>query len=223
MVCHQSGVNIENIRTNRAEVLYHKDMQSEPKLAPPGAGLPLPGRWIAKWIVPLRSKRATWAESTALIEKTSLRIKALFEELDEKNLNRRVLVSKIFGLEDSSRYWSFGMTVDHLLITGNAFKFVVSELSHERVPDLEARTENVKPPQVIHTLEILNRYQQFSESLILEINQKIGNQRSKARFKHPWFGPLTASQWFWIIGVHQGIHLQQLRAIKKAMNPTGGS
>jgi hypothetical protein len=44
-----------------------------------------------------------------------------------------------------------------------------------------------------------------------------GDRRSRTRFPHPWFGPLTARQWIGFLPMHQRIHVRQARAILRAL------
>ena len=41
----------------------------------------------------------------------------------------------------------------------------------------------------------------------------VGDRASRLRHRHPWFGQLTARQWHWLAGAHQGLHGRQVRRI----------
>ena len=88
----------------------------EPKLDAPGAGLPAMELFVARtmfriqrWLKP----RAFWDE---LFETERSNILALVSDLGDATSRQQVLVRRIRGLEDSSRFWSVCMVLDHLNI-----------------------------------------------------------------------------------------------------------
>lgn len=190
---------------------------TEPKLAPPGSGLPKPQRWIAPLIVPFISTLTSRPVSKDRYIRATQKILEAVKGLTIAQLNQRTLVPSLPGLEDSSRYWSIGMTIDHLLITGDGFKNIIIELTKGGVPPVEVRIENVKPPAQQHGLELLERFESFAKQVIETLDRDVVSQPgwdSKAKLKHPWFGQLSAHQWYWLMAIHQGIHLKQIRAIR---------
>jgi hypothetical protein len=191
----------------------------EPKLAAPGSGLPVPMRWFAPFVVPFLANRTPQEVSSARYTALSKKIINEVSSLSVEQLNERKLVPPISGLEDSSRFWSVAMTLDHLLITGEGFKTAVIELTNGRVPPVEVRIENVKPPAKNHGVDVLKQFSDFSLSVIPLIESEVAKAnpgwKSKVRLRHPWFGGMTAHQWFFLMAIHQNIHLKQIRALLK--------
>lgn len=187
----------------------------EPKLDPPGKGLPIPDRWIARVLVPWKSARSNWDSNFRRFQRYAQEIESIARELPKPALNSRILVSPITGLEDSSRYWSAAMVLDHLMIAGGAFSKIIHDLSHNRVPPIEVRVEKVKPPVQEHDPSVLERYSNFCSTFSQSLN--LGAQTKSARLFHPWFGELNAHQWMYIHSVHFGAHLQQLRQIRSKL------
>lgn len=184
---------------------------SEPKLAPPGAGLPIPARWVARFTVPFQASRSRWEDNVARFERHSRAIEEIARSLSSEQLNTRVLVQPILGLEDSSRYWSAAMLLDHLMIAGPFFHQIISDLSQGRVPPLEARVEKIKPPLQTHPAELIAQFHEFWAGFVPTL--KPGPDRRSTRLRHPWFGPLSSHQWMYVLSIHHGVHLQQMKQI----------
>ncbi|MGZ3690691.1 MAG: hypothetical protein ACXVAX_04270, partial [Pseudobdellovibrio sp.] len=92
-----------------------------PKLAPPGAGVPFYHRLLMRFFVgPFVAKKTPWNVSEQNFHKISGRILKEIENLSEKQLTTKVLVPPQMGLEDSSRFWSIAMALEHMVIVGEA-------------------------------------------------------------------------------------------------------
>ena len=91
-------------------------LQTEPKLAEPGAGLPNPELLIARFLFVLKRlmKNRRSLDERFRVEREL--IAALVRSCDAELGARRILIRRPPGLEDSSRYWSVWMTLDHLRI-----------------------------------------------------------------------------------------------------------
>lgn len=192
-------------------LFYFMASPNEPRLAPPGAGLPFPQRWVARWVIPFQAKRSLLQDNLTRFEKYSRSIEDRAQTLTTDQLNTRFLVRPILGLEDSSRYWSPAMILDHLMITGPHFYQILSELSYGRVPPVQVRVENVKPPAQTHDLDIIQKYHRFWTGFVPTL--KLGPDLHGTRLRHPWFGPLSAHQWLHVLSLHHGVHLQQFKQI----------
>lgn len=59
---------------------------------------------------------------------------------------RRVLAPRLTGLEDSSRYWSPFMVVEHLVIVDDNMLGILADLVAGRRHPAPARIEDFKPP-----------------------------------------------------------------------------
>ena len=62
----------------------------------------------------------SWERALDIFESEGRKMLSLSRSLPEDKLFERVLVPKLFGLEDNSRYYSVVMVLKHVLIVGNA-------------------------------------------------------------------------------------------------------
>lgn len=191
----------------------------EPRLAPPGAGLPPVELWVARRLFGLKRLMGTREMYRARFERERVRIAAEVAGVREPWRGERVLVPRLRGLEDSSRYWSVWMVLDHLRITNLIFAEVMAELVAGRVPETPASTAAVKP-RVGVGREVEEGYEAACERL-LKVEQGLGDLRTVARYAHPWFGPLDAAGWQALAAMHMGIHREQLRVIGRALEERG--
>lgn len=182
-----------------------------PQLDAPGAGLPKIERIVAKLLFGLKRRRTSRTEATALFEGERDQILHLVGSCDEETSCRRVLIKRLRGMEDSSRFWSPFMTLDHLRITNDAFSSVIPALAAGVVPPHKASTAAVKP-SVDSGAETVDAFEK-SCVRFLELTAKIPDLHTVARYGHPWFGPLDAAGWHLIAGFHMGIHRRQLEEI----------
>lgn len=188
------------------------------KLEKPGAGLPLAESLVLRfWVGPVMSKKASWEENWRRFDKTTASLLKLVDPLDETQLTTKVLVPSQRGLEDSSRYWSAAMLLEHLVIVGQQVKGGVLALSRDVIPKGKASVAAVKPPGQMTGAEAVALYKNFASTLKADIDTGVKDKDSKAKFRHPWLGPLTCRQWQWLFAAHQSIHLHQLHEIVKRL------
>jgi hypothetical protein len=114
-------------------------------------------------------------------------------------------------LEDSSRNWSVLMTLDHLHIVHHAFIGVIGSLAKEQVPEGKASTAAVKPDPGVG-IEVIADYEASCDALLQTI-ATVKHFRTKARYPHPWFGPMDAHGWHALAGGHMRIHRVQIERI----------
>jgi hypothetical protein len=191
-----------------------------PKLQPPGAGLPLPQLLVVKfWYGAIVSKRTPRKESRATYERMTAKLIALASSLTPEQRATKVLVDPMPGLEDSSRFWSINGVLEHLMIVASGMERAILSLASGVVPDAVADTAKVKPKQSGE--DWLKAFQDFAPGFLARIDEKLAqpgmNADSRLRFRHPWFGPITAHQWYWLAGSHQGLHYRQAKAIAKGL------
>ena len=191
-------------------------MNPEPKLAPPGAGLPFLIALFARYITgPLIAANSDWDKNANDFEQINRKILRELEGLEPGLLEQKVLVPPQAGLEDSSRYWSISMTLEHLCIVNEAMKGVILALANGIIPEGKASTAAVKPAGQIPSAKVVQDFSAQVGGLNYILNEGAKDKDSKLRFLHPWFGPMTAKQWQWLLHAHAGIHLKQIRAIKR--------
>lgn len=183
----------------------------EPTLQAPGAGLPWLENHIARILLGWKSRLGTPANFIAQFANERRRIQALIENCSDDQLSRRVLIARLPGLEDSSRYWSVAMTLDHLRIVHHAFIGVLTALANNKIPPGEASTAAVKPRLDVGA-EIIAAYEESCDAL-LTCAAGIREFKTKARYPHPWFGPMDAHCWLALSAGHMAIHRRQIERI----------
>ena len=183
----------------------------EPKLAPPGAGLPLPELWIGRILFKWKLLRGSREKADAEFRKERAHIAALVADCDEAAGGKRVLIARLRGLEDSSRNWSAWMTLEHLRIVNTQIAGVIRALGKGVVPPGQASTAAVKPPEGV-TSAVVPEYEKSCDA-VLAAATSVPDLKTKARFAHPWFGPLDAAGWHALAGMHLGIHRRQVESV----------
>lgn len=182
-----------------------------PRLAPPGAGIPAIERLVGGVILRLRRGLISRTGLLAQFARERSAIAALYEGRDDRVLSRRVLIPRLRGLEDSSRYWSVWMTLDHLRIVNNSIAGAISELARGRVPPGAASTAAVKPGERVGG-EVVAPYQASCDRLAA-VCESCSDLRTAVRYEHPWFGPLDGAGLLAMSAMHMGIHRVQITHI----------
>lgn len=185
---------------------------SEPRLAPPGAGLPRIELLVGRTLFRLRRWRGDAAAFTADFVAERARVGSLIGGLDDAAAARRVLIARIRGLEDSSRFWSVWMTLDHLRIVHRAIAGVLRELALGRTPPGAASTAAVKPSAEVDGAVVAD-YERSCDELLAAFPAA---PRATPSYPHPWFGPLDAAGWHALAGTHLRIHREQIERILSA-------
>jgi len=195
-------------------------VMSEPKLQPPGAGLPWPQRVLLRYVVgPLVSKRVPLKKSRADYEKITQRLIEAIDRIPSELRQIKKLVPKQRGLEDSSRFWSLDGVIEHLLIVSQSIERGILELSEGKKPSVKADIAAVKPTHL--RSDPFSEFKSYAPELLRRIDTKLSLDQmekfSHITLNHPWFGELNARQWYWLLSVHQGIHYQQAIEIIKQL------
>jgi hypothetical protein len=190
----------------------------EPKLAKPGAGLPFIEWAVARYfIMPKLFKTISNEKAILYFSKESTQIVELFNHLEPAQLSQRRLVPRLRGLEDSSRYWSVAMTMEHLIIVGNLMRQAFVQLSNGDTKLDLVGTADVKPSRDVDAASILQRFSSMSDHYTRDASSANIDAHPEATHPHPWFGPLNAHQWLVMGGVHQNLHRNQIQAIIKLL------
>jgi hypothetical protein len=186
-------------------------MTEEPKLAPPGAGLPAPERFIGSLMVHWGRWRTSRSQAIENFARSREEILRLVQRCDAVAGEQRVLIRRLPGLEDSSRYWSVFMTLDHLRIVNDAMAGAIRALVAGQVPKTEASTAAVKPGAKIGAAVIAA----FEDSCrnLERVVADAPDLATQAKYAHPWFGPLDAAGWHFMAGFHMNLHRRQIEAI----------
>lgn len=188
--------------------------QVEPKLAPPGAGVSWLQRQVLKYVVgPRVAAKSDWDADTQRFTATCAEMLQLVAPLNNVQLQTRVLVPKQAGLEDSSRYWSAAMVLEHVMIVGTGIRDIVIRLSQGAVPPGHVDTARVKPQGVRAAQDTMIDFETFAHTLPAHLAAGVRDKTSPTVMAHPWFGNFTAHQWHWLLATHNDIHVKQLKAI----------
>jgi uncharacterized damage-inducible protein DinB len=163
---------------------------------------------------------SSWSYNRDAADQTFLReqknIATLVEQCGPKRACQRVLIPRLRGLEDSSRFWSVAMTLDHLRITNAAFAGIIRNLATNVTPPGVASTAAVKPSNDA-SLEVLHEYNQSCSQVMAAVaeNPKLN---TTLKFAHPWFGAMNAERWHLLAGIHMSIHRKQIQAILERLD-----
>ncbi len=185
----------------------------EPKLQAPGAGIPLRHKLFLRWFLRRYERRRDWEARQRIFRKHGERVVAMCRSQPDEALTRRVLVAPMMGLEDSSRYWSVAMTVEHLVIVGTLQVRLIAELGRGHSPSGEADIAAYKPAGLLDLKVLLPQLQSLLDEFDALPMPQPGGGHAEARFRHPWFGALTATRWHAVAALHQGLHRRQCEAI----------
>lgn len=184
-----------------------------PQLQKPGAGLPFFEALLLRFAFPRYARKMNWDEAQRLFDKEGEKILALVRPLDNEVLGRRVLIPRIRGLEDSSRFWSVAMTLEHIVIVGQQLEYAIVMLSKGELPDGKADIAAVKPKGLDEPGQAVRSFEAFVEQFRESMNTKVGDRDSRLTFRHPWFGMLNAFQWHFLAAGHQNLHRKQIQLI----------
>ena len=192
------------------------DSPAEPQLAPPGAGLPKPELYIARLLVGWQRRTGNRESFNRKFQREREAIRQLVQSCDGETAAKRVLIKRPPGLEDSSRYWSVWMTLDHLRIVNGQITKVVGALARGIVPPGEASTAAVKPTAAL-TTSVVADYEAACDELVATV-AAVSELKTRVRFNHPWFGPLDALGWHALASGHMGLHRVQIERILQGLD-----
>src|SRR6185312_15556381 len=122
-----------------------------PHLEPPGAGLPfLDSLYVRYYVGPFQSRRADKEKNLRLFALVGARILKESSAVPQPQLDHRVLVPRMKGIEDSSRFWSVNETLEHIMMTGECMARLSADLSAGKTSDQVVRIEDFKPKGKYH-------------------------------------------------------------------------
>ena len=170
---------------------------------------------------PFLNSILAWEKALDIFENEGKKIISLSRNVPEESLFERVLVPKLFGLEDNSRYYSVAMVLRHLLTVGNALQTRVPLLSQGEKLEKEVLIEEYKPYMDIDT-DIVLEYENFLKSFREELEKNVDNIFLENRHEHPWFGKLRAKDWAVMGTIHQIVHRRQIESIIKGLPRVAG-
>lgn len=130
-----------------------------------------------------------------------------------------VLIDRVVGLEDSSRYWSVFLVLDHLRIVDEGISQIMTTLTDDRLFGQEVRIQALKPsPQ--SDSDTVSRFLKAVDDYEVTVT-RLGILGRRVRHPHPWFGPMTAHEWHFLAAIHHRVHRRQLeRIVRKLIKET---
>lgn len=191
-----------------------KTNQIEVDLSAPGAGLPKIELSIVRFIFARTCRKWDHTKTTQVIASEHTSLTNLVRQNSPEKNSQRALIKRFPGLEDSSRYWSVYMTLDHLKIVNQAVTHVISELSSGHLPSGESNTATLKPRPNIGD-QVIAEFDQSCRDL-MKVGRKL--KPTTLRYDHPWFGPLDTHKWYVMAGFHMRVHHKQINRILKTFN-----
>ena len=186
------------------------DTTPEPKLAPPGAGLPKHELYLGRILFAWRRWTGNRDTFNARIQAERGLIRKLAGSFPGDSGSRRMMIERPRGLEDSSRYWSLWMTLDHLRIIHHGMIRIIDQLRRGVVPERKVSTAAMKPSPDV-TAAVAAEYAKSCDDLVAM--SLAGTLKTSVRCAHPWFGPLDAAGWHALAAGHLGIHRVQIERI----------
>jgi hypothetical protein len=186
-----------------------------PQLAPPGGGLPWFESLVTRFFGRRMLSRYDWESAQATIARISSQLAKEAIAMDDATFGHRVLIKRPRGLEDSSRFWSPEMVLEHLAITGEMFTDYVVALSHDRPVKDRRGIADIKPSGGLGKA-IITRFAAVHEAIPARLAAEAGPLREGPGYVHAWFGTLNASEWLFLTAFHLGLHERQWRAIRAA-------
>jgi hypothetical protein len=193
-----------------------------PKLEAPGAGLPVLQEYLLRHLLFPALKCAVSRErALAWFEKEGRFMLRQVRAFPAGERARRVLVPRLMGIEDSSRYWSLDMALDHMVIVSQAVLDGVITLSRRQPIDFKVDTAKVKP-RIDPPADIDVQFEALVGGARDYVWENAGDLNARECHVHPWFGCLNPHEWLVMMAVHAWVHRRQVAVIARALRHSTG-
>jgi len=133
----------------------------------------------------------------------------------EDEATRQVLIPRVTGIEDSSRFWSGAMVLEHLTIVGRRVTPLLVEIAQGRDLPWVLRTQDVKPRGGLARAQAVSDFKAMARDYLAWARSTPISSRT--RHEHPFFGKLNCRQWVAFMTLHHMVHLPQMKAIVKVL------
>ena len=185
-----------------------------PQLAPPGAGLPTFER-VYGWCLVRLAAACPVRSILSRFERVSAELVSLCPS-GEEAATRQVLIPRVTGIEDSSRFWSGAMVLEHLTIVGRRVTPLLAELAQGRDLPWVQRTQDVKPQGGLKRAQSVSDF----ESMVRDYLSwsRATPLSSRIRHQHPLFGRLNCRQWVAFMTLHHMVHVPHMKAIRAGVD-----
>lgn len=179
-------------------------------LQAPGAGLPAWERWMLAALI-YAASYASKQKMLRILQREADSILQCVECLDAAQGAHRILVDRVLGMEDNSRYWSAYMVLEHLVIVDSAVGAMIRALASGQALTREVRIQDVKPRPEAGP-EQIERFKRAVASYI-NVIEALPHLQTQVQHAHPWFGPLGGRGWHALTAFHHRVHRKQLERI----------
>jgi hypothetical protein len=188
-----------------------EEAKKTPHLAPPGAGLPKIERFVANLMIRWSAARTSRDQAASTFGAERATILNLLQGRDEATLSKPILIPRLPGLEDSSRYWSPLMVADHLRIVNREIAEVITQLGQGKVRERPASIAGVKPSPTV-TATVIAEFDRGCDEFHAAVGA-VRDLKTAPKFAHPWFGAMDAATWHFMAGFHMRLHRKQMQLI----------
>lgn len=186
-------------------------MNEEHNLEQPGAGLSVLDLWISKiGLNALRSFLSRRRIEKLLCVETN-KVLTAARGLSPEQLKQQVLAPRLIGIEDSSRFWSAAMVLQHLVIVDTGISELIVALADHKTHEQEVRIADVKPSTDAGQEQL--SYLDEAVQTYLDRVATVDDLYTEGRHAHPWFGEMDANGWHTLAALHTIIHRRQLESI----------
>lgn len=190
-----------------------EDIEIQNKLEKAGKGLPKIDAIFLRYIgFPLLKSFISWDNAMKFFEYQGKEILNLVKDLPKDKLFKKVLIPKIFGIEDNSRYYSPAMVLWHLIYVGECLQEGIVNLSKNEKINFTVKIENFKPFVKIDE-DIVEKYESFLNNYRKFIETNVEDKYINNCHSHPWFGCLNPKEWLVMSAIHQMVHSRQIKKI----------
>ncbi len=179
-------------------------------------GLPNVELYAARFLFGLQYLMTSQKKASERFDYEAREILALTSRFSEPLASKRVLIDRLPGLEDSSRYWSLYMTMEHLNMVNRFTIDVIKSLLHGERPEVVVSTASVKP-KVDAGQGVVPLFQLLSAEFQV-LSFAGGYAHKKVTLAHPWFGELNAQQWHFFAAFHMKVHRKQIVKIAQKLD-----
>lgn len=201
----------------KSEMSQSKNL-SVPKLAEPGAGIGMIEMGLLKAVIKPISMRGLHVDrSIKKLKQGECRLENELSQFNPERLTERILVPRIWFIEDSSRFWSAAMLFRHIskvnLSIAKAIEYKMS-LGDESAAAAKERLKAVKPEMESNQIQEIENFRVSVKRLIAAVQKTSELELQTNTLPHPWFGQLTYAEWTWFAGFHMCVHSRQLKLMK---------
>jgi len=188
-----------------------RDEKPPVELQPPGAGLPFLELQLSRAALAVLFRFTSREAASAKFRQEADRVLGLVRSLEPQAAARRVLIPRPWGIEDSSRFWSGYMVLEHLTIVDREILNVIQHLAAGRRYERIITIRNVKPAPGQDSGAV-ERFAAAADGYLAAV-AALGEFPREGTYPHPWFGPKNAHWWHCLAGTHHALHARQLERI----------